>query len=200
MFRFIIIAIVCTGMLIPIAGFSSNIISNGAVLIALTFGLGYVALPILLLSIWPEAKGKRSKSIQDALWDGELLTTEYESCAVAQIEETEDEGLHFLVTTQTGETIFLSGQYLYELVERNMFPSERFRIFKNKTTGESYGIEPAGTRLASWSTFGPFAPENSSANFFPEDGVLYPETIGSLVAKLGLQVAAQNGHAEGSGK
>lgn len=200
MFRFIIIAIVCTGMLIPIAGFSSNIISNSAVLIALTFGLGYVALPILLLSIWPEAKERRSKSMQDSLWDGDLLTTEYEACAVAQIEESEDEGLHFFVAVKSGETIFLSGQYLHDLVERNMFPSERFRIFKNKTTGESYGIEPTGARLVNWSTFGLFAAESSSANLFPKDGVLYSESISALVASLGLQMAAQNGCTEGSGK
>jgi hypothetical protein len=194
MFRFIIIAIVCTGMLIPIAGYSSNIVNKtSAFLIAIS--LGYVCLPILLLNIWPEPKNRKFKSLEDALWNGKLLTTEYMACAVAQIEETEDEGLHFLVTTETDETIFLSGQYLDELVQNNKFPSERFRIFKNKDSGQTYGIEPIGKPLVNWSVFDPFASPQKVSVFFLddlEDGMLYPESINTIIDKLGFSTISED--------
>jgi hypothetical protein len=61
-----------------------------------------------------------------------------------------DEGIHFLVTTETSQTLCLSGQYLYGSVEREAFPSERLRIFKNKATELFYEIEPVGQRLTNW--------------------------------------------------
>lgn len=39
MLRLVTIAIVCTMLLIPIAGFSSNITSNGPLVIVVSFGL-----------------------------------------------------------------------------------------------------------------------------------------------------------------
>lgn len=188
MLRLVVIAIVCTALLIPIAGFSSNIITNGPLLIAVSFGLAYVAIPAFLLRIWPAPKGKKSKSMQDALWDGELVTLDYDVHAVAQIEEMEDEGLHFLVATETGQTLCLSGQYLYGPVERNVFPSQRVRVFKNKITGLFYGVEPIGQRLTSWPIYDPFTAENAQSTFMPEDGELYSQSIAEIVAALGLRI------------
>lgn len=61
MLRLIVIAVVCTVLLIPIAGFSSNISTNDPLLIAISFGLAYVAIPAFLLQIWPALKGKKLK-------------------------------------------------------------------------------------------------------------------------------------------
>ena len=197
MLRLIVIAVVCTMLLIPIAGFASNIISNGPLLIGVSFGLSYVVFPAILLQIWPAPKGKKSKSMQDALWDGELLTVEYEALAVAQIEEMEDEGLHFLVTIDSGQTLCLSGQYLYVPVERNTFPSERIRIFKNKVTGLCYGIEPLGKLIETWDIYDPFTVERAKSDFMVEDGELYAQSITEIVAALGLQPIKQQGRSGG---
>jgi hypothetical protein len=192
MIRLIAIAVVCTMLLIPIAGFSSNIISNVPLLIAVSFGLAYVAIPAFLLHIWPARKDQKFKSMQDALWDGELVSIEYEVRDVAQIEEMEDEGLHFLVATETGQTLFLSGQYLYALVKRHVFPSERVRVFSNKVTGLQYGIEPIGLSLARWSVYDPFTEEQSQSEIILEDGQLYSQTISAIVTEFGLQSAKTN--------
>jgi hypothetical protein len=191
MLRLIVIAAVCTMLLIPVAGFASNIISNGPLLIAVSFGLAYVVFPAILLQVWPAPKGKKFKSMQDALWDGELLTVEYEARTVAEIEETEDEGLHFLVAIDSGQTLCLSGQYLYGPVERKVFPSERIRVFKNRATGLFYGIEPVGKPLDTWPVYDPFAVERAKADFTLQDGELYVQSIEEIVSTLGLQVAKQ---------
>jgi hypothetical protein len=186
MIRFISIAVVCTLLLIPIAGFSSNIISNGPLLIAFTFTLGYVALPALLLRLWPEPQGQKEKSMQDALCDGDLVMAEHVVRDAAQIEELEDEGLHFLLATGTGQTLCLSGQYLYGPVERKSFPSTAVRIYKNRKSGVTYGIETLGSRIDQWQTYDPFRLEQVGSDMMIEDGKLYSESIAELVAKLGL--------------
>lgn len=180
-------------LLIPLAGFASNVISNGPLLIAVSFGLAYVVFPAILLQVWPAPKGKKSKSMQDALWDGELLTVEYEARAIAQIEEMEDEGLHFLVTIESGQTLCLSGQYLYGPVERNAFPSERIRVFKNRVTGLFYGIEPLGKLFDTWAIYDPFTAERAKSDFMIQDGELYSQSIVEIVAILGLQAAREQG-------
>lgn len=196
MLRLIVIAVACTFLLIPVAAFSGSIITSEPLLIAVSFGLACVVVPAVLLRIWPAPKGKRSKPMQDALWDGELVTLAYEARSVAQIEEMEDEGLHFLVETDTGETLFLSGQYLYGPVERGAFPSEQVRLFRNQKTGLFYGIEPVGPRLASWPRYEPFTAENSASGFMPENGKLYARSIPEIVAALGLREATP-GHRAG---
>jgi hypothetical protein len=186
--RLIIIAIVCTMLLIPIAGYSSNIIKNGPLLIAVSFGLSYVAIPAFLLYIWPAPKGKAAKSMQDALWDGDLVTIHWEIHEAAQIEEFEDEGLHFLFTVEPGKTLCLSGQYLYRPVERGSFPSEQVRIFMQKSSGVIYGIEPVGQRLESWIVYGPIAETRTAPGLMLEDGRLYAKSIAEIAAQLDLKL------------
>jgi hypothetical protein len=189
MLRLIVIAVACTFFLIPVAAFSGSLITNEPLLIAVSFGLACIVLPAFLLRIWPAPKGKQSKPMQDALWDGELVTLAYEARSMAQIEEMEDEGLHFLVATDTGETLFLSGQYLYGPVERGVFPSEQVRIFKNKKTDLFYGLEPVGPPLASWPVYAPFVAESTRSDFMLENGKLYARSIPEIVAAIGLREA-----------
>lgn len=192
MIRLITIAAICTMLLIPIAGFSSNIISNGPLLIIVSFGLAYIVIPAYLLHIWPAEPKLKQKlpSLETALWEGNLATTEYEVEGVAQIEEAEDEGFHFLVATKGGETLFLSGQYLYNLVDRDFFPSERVRVFRNRVTGMTYGIEPSGGHLKDWPTYEALSASQSSEEAGLQDGRVYEQTIPAIVAQLGLQKVA----------
>lgn len=192
MIRLITIAAICTMLLIPIAGFSSNIISNGPLLIIVSFGLAYIVIPAYLLHIWPANPEPKQKplSIETALWVGDLATTEYEVEDVAQIEEDEDEGFHFLVATKGGETLFLSGQYLYNLVDREFFPSERVRVFRNRVTGMTYGIESSGRQLNDWPTYKALSASQSSDEAGLQDGRVYEQTIPAIVAQLGLQRVA----------
>ncbi|WP_426994526.1 hypothetical protein [Methylomonas sp. CM2] len=187
-------------LLIPIAGYSSNIITNGPLLIAVSCGLAYVVIPVFLLCLWPAQKAKQSKSMQDALYDGDLLTVEHEVQDVVQIEEIEDEGLHFLLAIETGDTLSLSGQYLYGPVERNEFPSRRVRLFTNKTTGLLYGIEPIGERIPHWALYDSFTDEAPNSDLTIEDGKLYSQPIAEIVSQCRWQLATQPTPHDGSAK
>jgi hypothetical protein len=197
--RIAIIALVSTALLIPIAGYSSNIISNEPLLIALTFGVGYFIVPAILLKLWPAPRDPSQKSMEQALQDGELETAEYEVLGVAQVEELEDEGLAFLVAIPSGQTLCLCGQYLYAPVERRQFPSVRFRLHRNRVTNLVYGIAPVGQLLPSWPVFTSFTSEQleSRSSIVPEDGALYAQSIAELVGALGLRpIAAEPGTGE----
>jgi hypothetical protein len=198
MLRLIIIAVVCTMLLFPIAGFTSKIITNEPLLIAVTFGLACIAIPAFLLHIWPASEAKLRKSMQDALWDGELVTAEHEVRDIAQIEEIEDEGLHFLLAIETGQTLSLSGQYLYGPVERNEFPSRRVRVFANKTTGLIYGVESVGERIPSWPLYDSFTDEKVNPDPMLEDGKLYPQSIADIASQFHWQLATPPSPARGT--
>jgi hypothetical protein len=187
MIRLILIAIVCTALLIPIAAATCRIISSQPTLIAISFGLAYIVAPAVLLQIWPTRRGKKSKSIGNALWDGELLTVDYPVSAVAQIEEMEDEGLHFLVAIDNVGTLWLSGQYLYGPVKRGEFPSQGIRLFRNKATGAFYGIEATGQRLEQWVKYDPVQGEPTEAGFELEDSKVYSQSIEQIAAALNLR-------------
>ncbi|MFG6432234.1 hypothetical protein [Roseateles sp. LYH14W] len=176
-------------LLIPIAGFSSRIISNEPLLIAISVGLAYLVVPAYLLHIWPARKRANVKSMHDALLAGELVTVEHQVSQVAQIDEMEDEGFHFLLTTESGDTLFLSGQDLYGPVDRKGFPSTRVRIFSNVVSGLRYGIEPLGLPLESWPVYESLTLEQLRSKDALEDGTYYKQSIPDLVLKLGLRMA-----------
>jgi len=173
--------------LIPIAGFSDNVISNVPLLIAVSFGLAYIVMPAFLLHIWPARKQPTSKSMQDALWDGELSTREYRVLGAAQIEEVEDEGLHFLLSIDTGETLYLRGQDLYGPVDRRTFPSELVRVFTNRVSGLRYGVEPIGRAFQSWPVYTSITEQLAPSVDPLEDGTLYKQSIAELVARFALR-------------
>jgi hypothetical protein len=185
--RLILIAIFCTALLMPIAAVSTKIVSSQPLLIAISFGLAYIVAPAVLLQLWPARRVTKWKSMGDALWDGELLTVDYPVSAVAQIEEMEDEGFHFLVAIDNVGTLWLSGQYLYGPVERGEFPSQCIRLFRNKVTGALYGIEATGRRLEHWVTYDPVRGEPTEAGFDLEDSKVYSQSIEQIATALNLR-------------
>ena len=177
MLRTIVIVVFCTLAIIPIAGFSSNIISNDIFLIAFVFVFGYIALPAMLLYLWPASIATGNDTMEVALGKGNITTALYSTMALAEIKEFEDEGMQFLVEIDGGRTIFLFGQYLCGLVEKNAFPATQFRIFSNKVTGVIYGIEPVGAAIQYW----PVYSELTESTEELIDGRIYDKTIAQLV-------------------
>ncbi|MDO5686558.1 MAG: hypothetical protein Q4G42_04105 [Neisseria sp.] len=186
MFRFFAVAGICTLLLIPIAGYSSNIIKNPLLLVLVSGSLAYVVLPALLLHLWPETrKSSVPESMESALWGGHLITTSYEVLDIAEIREAEDEGLHFLIATHAG-TLFLSGQYLYELVGLEAFPCEEIRLFRHRETETSYGIEPVGKPINYWQAFELNQEMDKRKDWELEDGKIYHESMTEMIQRLHL--------------
>jgi len=186
MLRLIFIAGICTFLLIPIAGYSSNIVKDPMLLGLVSFGSAY----ILLHDHAGEdtEAGARSwglEPMQSALWSGHLKTADSRVSDVVEVEEMEDEGMHFLLATNGG-TLFLSGQYLYELVESGVFPCGGVRLFSNRQTGLPYGIEPVGEGVVNWRRFEMPREERPEDSLELEDGHLYSQSLEEIVQQLRL--------------
>ena len=106
----------------------------------------FVVFPFLILKMW-KAKEVPVANILVALEEGFLVTEDYDVSEAIEVEESEDEGLHFLLDVGEGRTLFLSGQYLYEPVTAGRFPSSRIRIFWNSRENYTFGVETLGDRL-----------------------------------------------------
>lgn len=191
MLRLIVIAVVCTLSLIPIAGYGSNIISNTVLLIALTFALGYIALPALLLNLWPEKRQEPVQSMEQGLAKGDLIVEEYRVSTAAELEVVEDEGVHFLLTTNAGRTLYLSGQYLYDPVGRKAFPCGHFRLYRDRLSGLVYGVEALTDSFTAWPKFDTFVKKPVVPQVKLEDGKVYDQSIPELLSALGLRQSTE---------
>ncbi len=112
-------------------------------IILATILLAFVGAPAFVLWIW-RVPGARDDSERS----GRLQTIDLDVFSACQIAETEDEGLHFFLETVDGETIFLSGQYLYEPVSERRFPARRVRILVDSKGREVVDIECSGGAIA----------------------------------------------------
>lgn len=107
----------------------------------------YIAFPMLALRVWPAGMAASFVSMEQALEHGQLAQETFEVNDVVSVLETEDEGLHFFLAIEPGRTLFLSGQYLYQPTESGAFPSTRIRVYWNKQSGATYGVECLGQSL-----------------------------------------------------
>lgn len=108
----------------------------------------YIAFPVLALRAWPERKGASFVSMEQALERGQLAQETFAVTEAVSVLETEDEGLHFFLAVGEDRTLFLSGQYLYQPTESGSFPSTCIRVYWNKDSGVTYGVECLGQSLA----------------------------------------------------
>lgn len=143
--RLIVIAICSVALFFPVFWLFQAVVGPnwGAGIAAIAM---YIAFPILAMKVWT---GKRPSAISmlAALEDGSLVSADYEVDEVIVIEESEDEGLHFLLDIGQGRTLFLSGQYLYGPVESGRFPSTRIRVFWHAQSDLTYGVQSLGDRI-----------------------------------------------------
>src|SRR4029434_7081845 len=72
-------------------------------------------------------------------------------------------------------------------VGRKVFPATRVRVFANRVTGLTYGIEHIGTHIDPWPVYGRFT---EPLDAILEDGRLYDQPIRELLDALGGQQRA----------
>lgn len=174
--RFIAIAIASVVLFFPTFWlFSSAVGTNwGSGIAAVAM---YVAFPIMGLRIWRPPASQNSTSMEGALAAGELDTVEYEISEVVEVEEFEDEGKHFLLAIGPSETLFLSGQYLYEPIERGGFPSTRIRLFWHKSLDVTYGVQCLGEPIKPKVRLPAFTEEQCDTGAVPKDREVLQRSI-----------------------
>ncbi len=106
----------------------------------------YLAFPIIGL-LWIDRTTKEPDSMLEALHGGTLSFAEHNVYDVITIGDYAS-GLNFyLLAIDGGKTLVLSGEYCNEQVKKGLFPSSRIRLYWDKSSLKTYGVEPIGNRI-----------------------------------------------------
>ena len=106
----------------------------------------YLAFPFIGLR-WIDREMKEPDSLLEALHSGTLVLTEHDVHDAIAIDDIEYVAGLYLLDIGGGKTLVLNGQCCKELVEKGLFPSSKIRIFWDKVSLETYGVEPIGTKI-----------------------------------------------------
>jgi hypothetical protein len=103
---------------------------------------------------------------------GQVDESEFSIVDAIQVSETEDEGLHFFLRLADGRVLYLSGQYLYEPVNAQRFPSSQVAIVRAPASGTVLRFTPGGTYMPPSTTRAAFTDREHARGRVPEDGDL----------------------------
>ena len=140
----------------------------------------YIWYPFMALRFFARNDISEVDDMTQALASGVLEVSEYSVKSVIEIEESDDEGMFFLLEVGDNQTLCLRGQYLYESTERGSFPSSQIKIFWNKGIGFSYGVEGNGTKLKPKRKLPPLTENQWQLDFLPEDRDLINQDINEV--------------------
>lgn len=152
-------------------------------IIAVIFGLAVYAAYYLFNS-WENRPIKWWKpfhypTIEEMEEKGLVETQIFHARRAFQVEEYEDEGLHYFLELEDGSVLYLSGQYLYDYEEIDdepeysqpkTFPCEKFVIKRHKKYGYVLAIETQGKVLNPETILPPFLRYYARKPELPKDG------------------------------
>jgi hypothetical protein len=111
-----------------------------------------------------------------------LLTSQtFKATRVFEVEELEDEGLHYFIELDDRSVLYLSGQYLYDYPETSGdegnqkigFPCSEFTIRRHKTAGYVVDIVCSGNALPIDCEAPSFDRKDGKLDLIPMDGQLF---------------------------
>lgn len=102
---------------------------------------------------------------------GTVQSAIYRISDAIAVAEAEDEGLSYFLLLDDGQTLFLSGQYLYEPTDQG-FPWESFEVVTVASGDWVLRVVPLGPPLAPGWTRGPFTDAELESGKIPEDGAI----------------------------
>lgn len=126
---------------------------------------------------------RRSKRILDADIVEDLALGNAETCTVevrqaVEVQEFEDEGMGFYLETDEGKTLFLQGQYLYDL---KGFPSTRIEITRALKSRTVLELKCLGLPMTISSKLPPFSPKDHESGRAHYDGDVINKNIHEIV-------------------
>lgn len=145
----------------------------------------FVLAPWLVLRVWPQAD-----PLKRAARAGELELLEFNVARAWQIEEREDEGLHFVLELDSGGTLFLSGQFLYEPVAQGLFPCVELRLSLEARAQDVLALECGGKRIEIVETLDAFSVEALERGIYPGAFRVYAEPVREVLRAFGSVVEA----------
>jgi len=110
---------------------------------------------------------------------GLIASTNFQAKRAFEVEEYEDEGLHYFLELEDGSVLYLNGQYLYdyepvddapELLQGRQFPCTDFTVKRHKTKEYVVDVVTRGTPFEVEATAPSFSRQAYRAGIVPEDG------------------------------
>lgn len=129
------------------------------------------------------ADGKTAEErIADLEANGQLISKTFQATRAFQVEEFEDEGLHYFIELTDRSVLYLTGQYLYdyeqieddpEVNQPRQFPCTEFTVKRHKTDGYVVDIKVAGKLLPEECVAPSFDKQDVKRDLIPEDGQIF---------------------------
>ena len=110
---------------------------------------------------------------------GLLVSESFQATRALEVEEFEDEGMHYFIELADHGILYLNGQYLYdygeisddpEVNQPRTFPCSEFTVVRHKTTGDVMDIRVGGKVLPIDCVAPSFDRVDSKRDLIPEDG------------------------------
>ena len=165
---YICITLVAVGIIVPLEGAVPEFLLIA--LMSLSFFVAVFGSYMLFNSPAERWPYQSIEELIDELEKQDLIvSTDFQANRALQVEEYEDEGLHYYLELNDGSVLYLNGQYLYEyepveddpeLSRERRFPCTEFTIGRYKTEGYVLDIITRGD---------PFEPEAIAPSLSQED-------------------------------
>jgi hypothetical protein len=168
------LAIAVIGLLLGLLGLGFAGWTSGRAVQALLLGAALAGLGVAVYLAYQTRVLGKSPTGWDDLQEGTARVARFEATDAVAVEESEDEGLSYFVALTDGRVLFLSGQYLYEPVERGEFPARRFEVVRTALAGTVLTVTALGPALAPSVTRSPFTDAEYQSGTMPEDGAVIP--------------------------
>jgi hypothetical protein len=141
---------------------------------AMVLGLGVAGLlfQLYLRRMIKQASAYDRESPRADLDGNQVDETTFDVVGAVEVAELEDEGKHFYLTLSDGRTVFLSGQYLYELVQSKRFPAERITVVRAPASGTVLDVRASGEHIAPREQRAAFTLDDIERGRVPQDGAV----------------------------
>jgi hypothetical protein len=138
----------------------------------MVFALAYFLFNLGVRRPWSPTSADIARRLDE---QGLLVAEQFRAVQALEIvDEFEDGGLSYFLELESGEVLFLWGQYLYDYDARagrsRAFPSTEFTVRRHKEKGHVVDIVCGGTVLEPELAATPFREVDFKAGKVPEDG------------------------------
>ena len=181
---------VVLGVMIVVGATSSVVLNeHDSRLVSTVKGLGYgillLALCIIALYLFnrPEDRFSEFRSAEAVLQELErrdlLVSANFRAARAFEVQEFDDEGLHYFIELEDDSVLHLSGQYLYhyapidddpEVNQPRLFPCTDFTVRRHREDGYVVDIVCRGRVLVPEVTAQAFTSRDFRKGRVPEDG------------------------------
>jgi hypothetical protein len=144
--------------------------------------------------LWPRVSHEeRMRQLEE---QGLVESTDFQALRAFEMQELEDEGMHYFVELTDGRVLFLSGQYLYDYGpisddprhnRPRTFPCTDFTVKRHKKAGYVVDLVNRGSPLEPEAS-GSFTTDDYRSERVPEDGeILTDASYDQLKARWALR-------------